>query len=174
MQITNQFLASHGVSFSRKNGDPLYVGEVEGDHYSWGCQTCKKGKSITNGVRKDKDQPIGDFFLTDESGYGNGNLGDLVIDYETPVTEASAVIMDIDWDEEWEITAYNEKGEPIDTITLSGQGYKYDGRPMLWKFENLPEGETIKQIVLEGADNAGFGLGFDNFSPSKACDTVTL
>lgn len=173
MAISDQFQSSHGVTFSRKNGDPLYVGAVEGDHYSWGCQTCGPS-TVTNGVIEDPDQPVGKFFLTDEDGYSSGGDGDLVIDYSSPVKEASGVIMDIDWDEEWEIKAYSSKGELIHSQTIKGFEYDYDGKPMLWKIEGLKKGDKIKQIVLEGADNSGFGLGFDNFSPSKVCEEVTL
>lgn len=173
MAISDQYEDAYGITFSRKNGDPLYVGQVGGDHYSWGCQTCGN-KTVVNGVNEDPDQPIGDYFLTDEDGYSSGDSGDLVIDYTKAVTEASAVIMDVDWDESWDIKAYDQSGKLIHSQTIKGNEYDYDGKPMLWKIDNLPPGKKIKRIVLEGTDNAGFGLGFDNFSPSQVCEEVSL
>ncbi|NRA44527.1 MAG: hypothetical protein HRU09_06180 [Oligoflexales bacterium] len=47
-------------------------------------------------------------------------------------------------------------------------------KPLIWKIDGLAEGDMIKKIEISGTDNAGFGLGFDNFSPSKVCEVVTL
>ena len=111
--------------------------------------------------------------------------GDLLIEYVTPVAQASAVILDIDCRtnggppcEQWTITAYDTAGAVLDSVVLAapeggpnpecqspgaGPG---DSEAFGWAFSfGSPQ---IKSIVLRYTGTAPIvGLGFDNFSLSS-------
>jgi len=101
-----------------------------------------------------------------------------VVDYTTEVSAAGGVIIDIDWEEEWTIEAFNSASAIIDTVVL-GPNNLLDGSATPWSFNfGSP---VIKKIRFRytGTDPAtnpqvlGIGLAFDNFTPSSS-DIPTL
>ena len=176
MKIKNQFVDSHGISFSRKNGKAVRIGQVEtdGSKASWVCHdACGTPDGLKNGLADDPDSniPIGEFFLTDSLGLHKRS--DLVVEYSTPVRRASAIFLDPDGGEEWTIKAYDENGKLISNQYFRHDNRDLDGQVYHWNIKDLPAGVLIKKIVMEGyKEKGGFGLGFDNFSPSKICDTL--
>ena len=172
MAITDQFAASHGVSFSRLNNDPVYIAQRGGENRTFDCRTCDPRGY--NQVHDEPDQPIGQFFLTDRNGI-RGRSTDLVINYSDPVEEASAVLIDVDRDEEYLIEAFNEDGDLISSQVYGAPGrFTLDGRTLQWKIEGLPPGELISSIVIQGTKAGNLGFAFDNFSPSKVCNAVSI
>ncbi len=125
---------------------------------------------------------LGQSFLTD--GTSLGVEGDLRIEYATPVTQASGLILDIDCRtaggppcEQWTITAYDAVGTVLDVEILdapqgavnpqcaSPQAGPGDSDAFGWTV--TAAGPQIKSIVLHYTGTApNVGLAFDNFTVS--------
>lgn len=126
---------------------------------------------------------LGSSFLTD--GTGLGIEGDLLIEYTTPVAQASGLILDIDCRtnggppcEQWTITAFDSLGAVLDSVVLdapigspnpacaspgAGPG---DSEAFAWAFD--VGSPLIKEVLLRYTGVAGGpGLAFDNFSVSS-------
>jgi|GEM_PF-1553258 len=170
--------AIYGVTFtllSRDTGLPIGSPLV-----------AKSGPPLTafNGCADD-DMPapyldVGSSFLTD--GTAVEVEGDLLIEYSTPVAQASGLIIDIDCRdaggppcEQWTITAFDGSGTVLQTVVLDGPPGPI--RPECQYPETGPgdsEGfgwvvsvatAQIESIVLRYTGEAtGVGLAFDNFS----------
>jgi len=158
LSISTQFLASEGVSFSLEGGGNPVLAQV-GDP-----RTAFQGYNLL------PDQPApgtnaGQFFLTDDGVVGAPPLA-LLIDYSSPVSAASGIILDIDGTEEWTIEALDDSGGLLSSLIL-GPNNTLDGSATVWSF-NLGS-SAIKRIRFEyTGDQNVVGLAFDNFSPSSA------
>lgn len=159
LTISTQFESTLGMRFSLANGGAPVLAQVGAP------QTAFQGFDHL------PDQPApgvaaGDFFLTDD-GIVSGPPSALIVDYLTPVSAASGILLDIDGSEEWTVTAFDSALTPLDSLVLPPNNV-LDGSASFWSFDlGSP---VIVRIRLEytGAQNAGVGLAFDNFSPSSA------
>jgi WD40 repeat protein len=123
---------------------------------------------------------LGSSFLTD----GNAILieGDVLVEYATPVAQASGVILDIDCRvngglpcEQWTITAFDAFDTPLQTVIIDGPvgppnlACEYpdagpgDSQAFGWTIDNGTA--EISSILLKYTGTPGdVGLAFDNFS----------
>jgi outer membrane protein assembly factor BamB len=123
---------------------------------------------------------LGVSFLTD--GTELGVEGDLLIEYVTPVAQASGIILDIDCRtnggppcEQWTITAYDTMGTALQTVVIDGppgasnpecaQPEAGPGDAEAFGWIVSAASAQIKSIVLSYTGAAdGVGLAFDHFS----------
>jgi sugar lactone lactonase YvrE len=126
---------------------------------------------------------LGESFLTD--GTSLGVDGDIRIEYTTPVSQASGLILDIDCRtnggppcEQWTVTAFDTLGTAVDSLVLDGpagapnpdcaspNAGPGDSEAFGWEFDlGAP---VIKSIILRYTGSAtNTGLAFDNFSVSS-------
>ena len=172
LEITNQFAASAGVTFSLIDG-------LTGTALSSGPVLAEVGGPRTAfagfGGGDDTIAPIsaaqvGSFFLTDD-GLTTGGLQNpiLVATYSVASSFISADILDLDFAELFDIRFYDAAtgGNLLNTISLSaGSPGTGDG---IATSVNYDHGSAeILRVEFEGRGNvtpsAGFfGLGFDNF-----------
>ncbi|WP_444893819.1 hypothetical protein ACJJIE_05355 [Microbulbifer sp. TRSA001] len=160
LEISTQFEEKYGVSFSMSDGTFPRIAEVG------------YPRTAFIGPNNSYDTPdaahdVGGFFLTDNSSLGL--KADLIIDFKDAVSASSGVLLDVDFEEEWTISVYDDHNfnNKIDEIFISdrasGAG---DGVATAWSFEHKEK--DIKRIVFSGTkpNQDLFGLGFDHFSPS--------
>ncbi len=152
--ISNQYEAAFGITFSLEDGTSPVIANVGSP------LTAFQGFGGHDTPRPDIN--AGQTFLTDD-----GNLGPapppLVIDYSTPVRQASGIIIDIDFAEEWTVEAYDAKDVLINSIVLGAIG---NGTGSPWVFDLAKP--TIQRIRIRytGGGGNSIGLAFDNFSPA--------
>jgi hypothetical protein len=158
LSISTQFLASNGVSFSLENGGSPVLAQVGAP------RTAFEGFDLL------PDQPApgtnaGQFFLTDDGVVG-APPSPLLIDYSSPVSAASGIILDIDGTEEWTIEALDSTGGLLSSLIL-GPNNTLDGSATVWSFDLGSAAIERIRFQYTGAQNV-VGLAFDNFSPSSA------
>ncbi len=167
LPIGDQFLASHGVTFSLEGGGTPVLAEV--------------GAPITafQGPGGAADTPaagvdIGDFFLTDD-GVTGGAPPPLLITYENPTAGASGLILDVDGTESFLIEARDDLDAVLeDQLIAAGDSGTGDGAASWWGFQRPQNDIASIRIVgmFEGA--FGFGLGFDDFNAAGICPDAPL
>ncbi len=188
--IFNQYEASHGVTFTMRDGAtgdfvgyPLIAKRGEPQVGFTGCA----GADIPL-----DGQGVGDSYLA-TSVSGGGDPYDLLIEYSTPVSAASGVLIDLDYQsywpdphEEWDIIARDANGTELARITMRapdgptdpncgcsdcGPG---DGRVDPWEFD-IPGGQ-IKSILFHKTGDPPTPVVFDNFSPATGfqCPEVSV
>lgn len=107
---------------------------------------------------------VGCMFLTDD-GIVMGTTFVLRVNYVVPVFRAYGELLDIDGGESWEVQALGADGELLTTITVqAGDPGTGDGVATGWFFDLAV---LIHAIQLIPNGGVGYGLGFDNFSPSS-------
>lgn len=160
MEIGNQFLDSHGVTFSLEDGSLPILAEVGGKRAAfWGY----KGKFDTLAP----GQNAGKFFLTTPNAT---RYEPLIITYTNPVSAAYGELFDIDGKEAWTIEARDKSGLLIDSVAFSsGDSGTGDALATPWFFKRENADIYSIKLAFTGQSNAGrIGLGFDNFSPTSA------
>lgn len=154
--ISNQFESLFGVRFSMENGTSPVLAGVGG------------AETAFLGYNNIGDLPAptanaGSFFLTDD-GFVGAPPSALIIDYVTPVSAASAAILDVDQQEAWQIDARDKDGNVIDTMLLNwltvGAG---NGMATSWFFNHQANDIFSIRISYVGLTQKGVGLAFDNF-----------
>jgi hypothetical protein len=154
--ISNQFESTFGVRFSMESGPGPLLAAIGGPETGF------------LGYNDIPDNPApsanaGTFFLTDDGVVGAPPSA-LVIDYVTPVSAASAAILDIDQQEAWQIDARDKDGNIIDTMQLNwltaGAG---NGLASYWLFSHGANDIYSIRISYVGLTQKGIGLAFDNF-----------
>lgn len=158
--ISNQFVSSHGVSFRFENGSFPRLAEVGSPMTAFSGE--QYGDDAVAG-----GQQVGQFFLTDDGVVG-APPPPMIVTYATPVAAASGVLLDIDWDEQWTITAHDGTSNEIGRVTLfDGDPGTGNGIVSPWVFD-LAE-TNIYFIRFSVTDVSGStGLAFDNFSPASS------
>ena len=170
--VSDQFLASNGVSFSLSNGSNPVLAEVGGP------RTAFAGPPSNTGDDNPVDgQNIGSFFLTDDGSAAGLSSPALIVTYSAPTQAASGVILDIDFDESFTISLFDAAvgGNLLDAITINaGDVGTGDGIASLWSFMR-PTADVLR-IEFKGMRTASgaFGLGFDNFDAQNAAAPVPL
>lgn len=189
MQIDTQYEAKYGVRFSlvdRMTGDLIGAPRI-----------AKVGSPLTAFVScQGDDTPdsglgVGSSFLTDDGILGNS--ADLLVEYITPVREASGVLLDVDARsstpgavEGWLIRAISTSGELLESIQIfapqgpdepgcegfNGEG---DGSARGFSFSRINADIAKIQFTYIGNAKLGsVGLAFDNFSPSTAVEELQI
>jgi hypothetical protein len=156
--ISDQFAATHGVTFQLEGGGNPVLAEV--------------GSPVSAFLGPPNDttpdtplagQNIGQYFLTDD-GSLNTSSSNLIIRYDPPTAAASGIILDIDSSEVFTIEARGASDAVLQTITVeAGDPGTGDGRATRWSFSRMDT--DIASLRFVGERPVGnFGLGFDNFS----------
>jgi hypothetical protein len=164
LQISNQYLATEGISFSLEGGGFPRIAEVGNPRTAFG--------SSYGGDTPAPGQEIGSFFLTDDGVLSGLQSPALIVTYDTPTAEASGVILDLDFDETFTIQPLDISGAILDTITISaGDPDTGDGIATNWLIDRRVN--EIYSIRFKGTRQASgaFGLGFDNFNARSADPT---
>ena len=161
--VTNQWKASHGVTFAEEPPDKGLKIAKYGPSLITGFY-CGTGCLIANDDDMMPGQRVGQYYLTQTE----GNTPPAVrITFSTPVASFSGNILDIDGNEKWVITAFNaarvQVGPSVILQSLSNSGvqtyFKFDHRKVV----------DISSVVFQGSDTGSLGFGFDNFSTSGIC-----
>ena len=85
--------------------------------------------------------------------------------YSRPVLGASGVILDIDVNESYTVTAYNSLNSPIRSITLSaGMPGTGDGVATPWSFSDSAADIASVQILPFTPTPPSIGFAYDNFA----------
>jgi len=165
--IANQFLASHGVRFQFEDGSYPLIRIVGGNVN--GRPTAFRGWPNGSGDNTPAPgQNIGTRFLTDDSEVG-APPAPLIVSYVRPVDSASGYILDIDFDEAWDVEARTAANEVVARVHLqAGTPLTGDGIATPWSFRRPTADIQSIRIRYTGDTNANVGLAFDNFSPARA------
>jgi hypothetical protein len=165
--IHDQFQATLGVTF-----------ELEGGGYPVLARVGSPMTAFGGGLTNEHDLPtpaaaalVGEYFLTDDGVVG-APPAPLIIRYDTPVSAASAVLIDVDGYgrgtvfEAFRIEARGLGDAVLDTIELIG-AMEGDGEAAPWSFSRALEDIYSIRISYFGNKEWGIGLAFDYFSPSS-------
>lgn len=181
MPITDQYLASHGVSFGVDNdldGMPdlgvAPVLEQVGDDAVDSFINCTLSKFDT--AAPGFEPSLGIFFLRTVSGFGS-TPDNMLISYAFPVSSVSAEIWDLDGTptgtEQWRIEALDGSGAVVDSILTPNQAdLTFDGKPYAFSIDHGGTADiaAIRLIYLGTKPSSSLGVAFENFQP--ACPTA--
>ena len=172
--IHDQFKKTHGVTFEYASGGHPQLAEVGPPRTAFAGPPDDAGDDTVV-----PNNNIYRFFLTDDQTIGT-STDELIVSYDTPVSGAGAVIMDIDghatgqsgWeegvDEAWAVMAYDRDGTLLRTVTLiAGDPQTGDGMITPWSIsfdEPVIKEIRIKYVGIKPLANVGFAM--DNFLPS--------
>ena len=164
MQISTQYQASFGVSFSLEGGGFPVIAKVGAP------TTAFLGPPDSTAPDQPASQhlaKVGSFFLTDD-GRIDTVPKPLLISYTTPVRQASGMILDIDSPEQWRVEARDATNALLESVILTPDSYDAgDGGVTPWAFTRSTADISLIRISYIGSGSI-VGLGFDNFSPSSA------
>ena len=173
MAISNQFFASHGVSFAFTNGTFPVLAKRRGTNI-----IAFEGPTGLNTLAA--NQAVGDYFLTDPHDAEGLPPAPLIISYRQTVSNASGVIIDIDGaashggNEAWLLEARGTNGVLLATNRLTvASPNAGDGLATPWSFRGVP-GIGAIYVIYDGQKTNGLGLAFDNFSPALAVTPPSL
>jgi hypothetical protein len=171
MAISNQFLASFGVTFMFTNGAFPHIAKVGAPI------TAFWGTNPAHGPDQPRAaQNVGTYFLTDDGVFGAGSPAPppLVISYARPVATASGTIIDIDYSDAWMVEARNDETQVVATVTLTTNSPNAgDGLATPWSIVRTNADIYSIVITYTGQGNTP-GLAFDNFSPALALTPAVL
>jgi hypothetical protein len=159
--ISNQYLASDGISFALAGGQLPILAQVGAP-----------GIAFTTSAGPDTPLPgqnAGSFFLIDpDTATQSGPPpSDLLVNYSSPVMSASGVILDIDQAEAWLIQAFDAGHVPIGSITLDPSSFNAgDGLATAWSFTHGTADIAGVRIRYTGATPSAIGYAWDNFATS--------
>jgi opacity protein-like surface antigen len=109
---------------------------------------------------------FGEYFLGTEF---NDTQTNLTIEFDTPTLAASFQVADIDDDEEFTFTAFNDDGTMSSVVSISainGDPGTGNGAVATVGFSNL--GFEIASIVIDGTRSSNrLGIAFDNFNTAS-------
>jgi hypothetical protein len=168
LTISDQFAASHAISFQLEGGGNPVLAEVGGS-----VSAFLGPPNDTTPDTPAENQNIGQYFLTDD-GALNTSSRNLIVLYDIPTAAASGMILDIDSSETFTIEARNASGDVLQTITIdAGDPRTGDGIATLWSFDRADA--DIASLRFIGERPVGdFGLGFDNFNARSAAPFIYL
>lgn len=129
------------------------------------------GTGITRDDMPDPSANVGCWFLTDDGILG-GSSSEIRVLYNTPTTQCSGDLIDIDGTEVWKIEAYSS-GTLIASQTFTvANATPGDGMATPWQF-NLSQTLDELRFTVTKPNGGGIGIAFDNFSacsiPSNTC-----
>lgn len=179
LQITDQFAATAGVTFSLLDGatgDTVSNGPVLADR--GGDKTAFDGAGGGDQVISADQALIGGFFLTDDGLTKNGLRNPiLVATYSVASSFIKADILDIDNGETFDIRFYDAAvgGTLLNTISITtSTPDTANGRAT--QVEYFHGSADILRVEFEGTGRFGsfFGLGFDNFDSGVTVSDIPL
>jgi len=169
LEISDQFKSTHGVVFKFEDGSPVVLAKVGSPLLGF------KGPGPKGQLNGGNDTPapgqnIGNYFLTRK---GLIKPPPLIIEYTTPVNAASGYLIDIDGSntttdsEEFTVEIRDNNGRVLQSVFLDrnspGTG---DGMATPFSFTR-PTNDIYSIRIVCGGTRPGFGIAFDNFSPSS-------
>jgi hypothetical protein len=157
LEINTQFLASEGISFSLEDGTSPRIAEV-------GRPTTAFAPNDTPVV----GQGTGSFFLTDDGILSGLTTSPLIVSYTNPVSGASGVVLDMDFDETFTIEARDAGDNVMQSVVIqAGDPNTGNAIATPWVIDRI--NKDIHSIRFVGTRTAGgfFGLGFDLFNASQ-------
>ena len=167
MSISNQFEASHGVSFSIEgaSASPVLAQIDVGNPDAFEGA----GSRINTLVDAQSKDIMKTYFLTLPIRHAV-----LVVTYSKPVKAASGYMFDIDNTENWTITPYDANGRELPgawSYAARDNEMIYNGKSMLWTIKERPTADIsmIKFKGLKPGNSNGASMAFDRFSPGKIC-----
>lgn len=128
-----------------------------------------------NSTQTNADMPapgedVGCQFLTDD-GDLSGPSGILWVEYRTPTDQASGELLDIDFNEAWQIQALDANLTPLFTTVLAAGGLDHNNLPTgngiasYWEIDLSNSGQQFTFITFQYVGTTGnVGLAFDNFN----------
>jgi hypothetical protein len=167
--VFDQFKSTHGVTFRFEDGSPVILAKVGPPVFGF------QGPGPNGQLNGGSDTPapgqnIGSYFLTRK---GLVKPPPLIIEYTTPVRAASGYLIDIDGSntttdsEEFTVEIRDQNNRVLQSVFLDrntpGTG---DGIATPFSFTRPMNDIYSIRIVCSGT-RPGFGIAFDNFSPSS-------
>jgi hypothetical protein len=166
--ISDQFVATAGVSFALEGGGYPVLADVGGEATAF--------LGHPNNSAPDTpapDQPIGQYFLTDDGEIG-GESPNLIVNYDPPTAAASGVVLDVDNRESYTIEARDASDTVLQTVSVSaGDPGTGDGLATRWSLER-ENADIVSLRFRSGTPSTLIGLGFDNFNARSAINEVYL
>ncbi|MGJ8639360.1 MAG: tandem-95 repeat protein [Opitutaceae bacterium] len=158
-QITDEFLETHGISFTLEgDGDGPVLAQVGSPQIAF------------EGFELLADQPapgqnVGQFFLTDD-GIVSGAPESIIIDLVNPSSSMSGTLIDIDGAEAWRIEAFDENDRLVDIDLIDIDSFNSgEGLATSWSMTSIVENIIKVRLSWNGSQQSGgVGVAFDNFS----------
>lgn len=191
--ITTQYQAFFGITFSL-DGAPLLAPKIveKGGYVTGGRLGFQYEDGVEGlGTRWDTPAPlqgVGKYFITNKQSFFDTPIGFLRADYDNPVKQASANILDVDFGEKWRVEAldnfdsvlefilvWDEDTYGVNTDTRVG-GPSCFGCATPFGFDRVnADIYAIRFVPLTPSDEIGtYGVAFDNFSPSSLASTTVF
>jgi hypothetical protein len=166
MVVSNQW-ASMGVTFRLGNGALPILATRDGTNWAFfgpPNSTTQNEPAI--------GENVGQFFLSDRT---TGQPRNLIIEYSSPVSGASGVILDIDHKDAWAIEPRDSNDNVLTSYSVAlnvNSANAGDGVATPWSVAAAsPEIYSIRIRYTGQSDMPG--LAFDNFSPTNALPVPT-
>ncbi len=159
LHINTQFEATTGISFSLEGGGDPHIAQVGSPATAF--------KGPPGGTGDDNVAPgsvaVGQFFLTDDGVTTPGPTQPLIIDFSSPVSSVSGVLIDVDFDEAFSFQARDSGGATLTTVSLAaGDPGTGDGAVTPWTIDQ--GANEIFSLRIEGTHTSGGGFAFDNLT----------
>jgi len=170
LEISDQFEATAGVTFSLSTGNAPVLADVGG------ARTAFQGFGGGNdAVAPGED--VGSFFLTDDGLTSGLSAPTLIVTYSQATQFASGEILDIDFGEVFTITAFDAAvgGNVLETIEISASDPDTgNGVATNWSIDRGSADILRIEFLGERTTSGFFGLGFDNFDSGVALAAVPV
>ncbi len=177
MLISDQFLATAGVSFALEDGELPRLAQVGNPATAFA-----PADSPDDGPRH------GMFFLNDDGDpFDSLEIASLIVSYSVPTMFVSGDLIDVDFDEAILIEARDAAGQVLESIVICNQdaaasctglggetGTFTTGNGVTTSFAITRTQPDIHSLRIAGERNAGggFGLAFDNFDTGVVPEPV--
>jgi hypothetical protein len=166
VEISTQYLASEGMSFSLENGQFPMLVEIGGQEI--GGFLGPNG-FVFNGLidTPAPGQNVGNFYLADNNTIEMLGPSPLIVSFAAPVAKAGAVIIDVDSEESFLIEAFGADGLLSSITIAAGDPDTGDGIATAFGFEFINDVITSLRISYTGA-SLWTGYCLDNFTTEFA------
>lgn len=155
LAIGTQYAATAGVTFMLEDGTLPLLAEVGSPRTAF---------APSDLPADDDADAIGQFFLTDDGLLLGEDPSPLIVAYSTPTSSASGVVLDIDFNEQFEIEARGFDGSVLETLIIQAGDPETGNREATpWAIQRVAADIYSIRFVGTRTASGGFGLGFDNF-----------
>jgi len=155
LEIEAQFLDTLGVAFELEDGTLPTLSEVGAPSTAFG--------SAWGNDEPAPNENVGSFFLTDDGVLSGLEFSPVIITFETPLDSVSGAVLDMDFDEQFIIQAFdNSDSMLVEIVLTAGDPGTGDGVATPWGFKR--NDFDVDRIRISGIRevNGAFGLAFDN------------